>query len=48
MVGDFLKTLIEDEMKDFAVKMFGEYFKSTKEKLYSKLREEQNLRKVAE
>ena len=27
---------------------FGEYFKSMREKLYSKLREEQNLRKVAE
>ena len=34
-------------MKDFVAINFSEYFKSTKEKLYSKLNEEQNLRKVA-
>ena len=47
-IGDYLKILTDDEVKDFVVKIFGEYFKSTKEKLYSKLREEQNLRKIAE
>ena len=35
-------------MKDILVINFGEYFKSTKEKLHSKLCEEQNIRKVAE
>ena len=35
-------------MKDFVVINFGEYFKSTKEKLRSKLNEEQNLIKVIE
>ena len=35
-------------MKDFAVINFGEYFKHAREKLYSKLNEEQNLRKVIE
>ena len=47
-IGDYLKILTDDEVKDFVVKSFGEYFKSTKEKLYFKFREEQNLRKVAE
>ena len=40
--------MTDDELKNFIVINFGEYFKSTKEKLYSKLIEEQNLRKVAE
>ena len=34
--GDYLKILTDDEVKDFAVINFGEYFKSTKEELYSK------------
>ena len=34
--------------EDFVVKHFGEYFKSTKEKLYSKFCEEQNIGKVGE
>ena len=33
-------------MKYFVVINFSEYFKSTKEKLHSKLNEEQNLRKI--
>ena len=33
-------------MKDLVVTNFGKYCKSTKEKLYSKLSKEQNLRKV--
>ena len=40
--------MTDDEVKDFAVIHFGEYFKSMREKLYSKLNEEQNLGKVAE
>ena len=44
--GDYLKILTGDEVKDFVVIKFGHYFKSTKEKLYSKLNEEQNLRKI--
>ena len=37
-----------DDVKDFSVKSFGEYLKSTKEKLNSKLCEEQNIRKVTQ
>ena len=47
-IEDNLNILIDDEVKDFAVINFDEYFKSMTEKLYSKLREEQNLRKVVE
>ena len=45
---DYLKILNEDEMKDFVVIHFGQYFKFTKRKLCSKLNEDQNLRKVVE
>ena len=45
---DYLKILTDNEVKDFAVKNFGEDFKCTKENLYAKQDEEQNLRKVAE
>ena len=34
-------------MKDLVARSFSEYFKSTREKLSSKLTDEQNLRKVA-
>ena len=47
-IGDYLKTLTDDEVKDFVAINFSEYFKSTRKKLHSKLSEEQNLRKVAE
>ena len=47
-IGDYLKILADDEVKNFLVIYFGEYFKSAREKFYSKLSEEQNLRKVAE
>ena len=43
----YLKTLTEDKTKDFVAINFSEYFKSAKEKMYSKLNEEQNLTKVA-
>ena len=39
--------MTDKEVNDFLVINFSEYFKSTKEKLYSKLNEQQNLRKVA-
>ena len=45
---DYLKILSEDEVKDFVVIHFGQYFKFTKRKLCSKLNEDQNLRKVVE
>ena len=40
--------MTDEEVKDFVVINFSEYFKSTRKKLYPKLSEEQNLRKVAE
>ena len=43
----YLKILTDNELEDFIVKYFGEYFKCTQEKLCSKVNEEQNLRKVA-
>ena len=46
-IDDYLKILTDDEVKDFVAINFGEYFKPTRHKLYSKLIEEQNLRKVA-
>ena len=45
-IDDYLKILTDNEVKDFVAVNFSEYLKSTKEKLYSKLKEEQNLRKV--
>ena len=47
-VGDNLNVLIDYEVKDFVAINFGEYFRSMAKKLYSKPREEQNLRKVVE
>ena len=38
----------DEEVKDFVLMNFGEYFKSVREKLYCKLSEEKRLRKVAE
>ena len=46
-IDDYLEILTDDEVKDFVAINFSGYLKSTKEKLYSKLNEEQNLRKVA-
>ena len=43
-IDDYLKILLEDEVKDFVVLNFGEYFKSMKENLYSKFYEEQNIK----
>ena len=47
-IGDYLKILTVDKAKYFVIKIFGEYFKFTIEKLYFKLSEKQNLRKVDE
>ena len=35
-VYSYLKTLTDDEVRDFVVINFGEYFNSTKQKLSSK------------
>ena len=35
-IDNYLKVLNDDEVKDFVAINFSEYFKSTKEKLYSK------------
>ena len=36
-IGDYLKTLIDDEVKDFAIINFYKYFTSLREKWYSNL-----------
>ena len=41
------KILTDNEVKYFAAINFSEHFKSTREKLYSKLSQEQDLRKIA-
>ena len=46
-IDDYLKILTDDAVNDFVLINFSEYFKATKKKLYSKLNEEQNLRKIA-
>ena len=40
--------LTDDEAKDFVVINFSQYYKVRREKSYSKLSDEQNLREVAE
>ena len=45
-IGDYLKILTGDEVKDFVVNNFDEYFKSLKEKLYSQLCEGQKIKKL--
>ena len=40
--------MTDDKVKDFVIMNFGEYFQSMREKLYSELCEEQNLRKIGE
>ena len=41
---DYLKILTDNKVKEFS---FSEYFKSMREKLYSKVSEGQNLKNVA-
>ena len=45
-IDDYLRFLTDEKVKDFVAINFNEYFNSTKEKLCSKLNEEQNIRKV--
>ena len=47
-INYYLQILTDDEGKDFVVISFGEYFRSTKQNLCSKLNEKQNLRKTVE
>ena len=47
-IADYLKILTTEEVADFVIINFGEYFKCTGEALHSNLCEEQNLRKVPE
>ena len=44
----YLQILTDEEVKDFVVISFIKCFKSTRAALYFKLREEKNLREVAE
>ena len=46
-IDDYLHILIGDEVKNFVAITFSKYFKSAREKLYSKLNEEQELRKFS-
>ena len=47
-IDDYLKILTDEEVKDFVVINFSEYFKSTREQLHSRLSEKESLRKMAE
>ena len=47
-IAAYLKIFADGKVKEFVLINFGEFFKSTRAKLYSKLSEEKNLRKVAE
>ena len=47
MISEYLKILTDREVKAFLAINFGEYFKSTRGKLYSKLGQEKSLREVA-
>ena len=47
-IDHYLKILTDEEVNDLVVINFSEYSKFKREKLYSKLSQEQNLRKVAE
>ena len=42
-IGDYLKILTDDEVKNFVAINLSEYFKCTREKLYSKLNEKKIL-----
>ena len=47
-IGDYLKLFTDEEVKELVAIIFSRYFKATIEKFYSKLKEEQNVRKFAE
>lgn len=44
--ADYLKIDTDEEVKDFILINLGEYFKSTREKLYPKLSEKKVLKKL--
>ena len=45
-IDNYLKLSNDKDVKDFIAINFSEYFKSTKEKSFSKLNKKQNLRRV--
>ena len=45
-IDDYLEILTDEEVKDYVAINFSEYFKSTKEKLYSKLNKKKILEKL--
>ena len=45
-IDDYFEILTDNEVKNFIIINFNDFFKSTTEKLYSKLSEEQNLKKL--
>ena len=45
-INDYLKTLTDEVVNDFVAINFSEYFKSTRETLYSKLKENKILEKL--
>ena len=45
-IYDYLKILTEAEVNEFVAINFSGYFKSTREKSYSKVKKKQNVRKV--
>ena len=47
-IGGYLKIMTDNEVEDFVVINFDKYFKSVRDKLYSQLREKQNLRNIVE
>ena len=47
-IGGYLKVMTDNEVEDFVVINFNNYFKSVRDKLYSQLREKQNLRNIVE
>ena len=47
-IGGYLKVMTDNEVEDFVVINFDKYFKSVRDKLYSQLREKQNLRNIVE
>ena len=45
-IDDYLETLTDEDVKDFAAINFSEYYKSARAKLYSKLSENKILEKL--
>ena len=47
-IADYLKILVDEEVKDIVSISFVKYFKCTREKSYFKLSEEKNLTEIDE